>query len=349
MRAGLSSGPAIPRVLGPARIGVLGAGAVVRALHLPVLKALPDADVRWICDVDIRSAQQLAKTFGIRTACSSIEQCPVDVDIVLVAIPVGFRRPATTVLTDRGHHAFFEKPFASSEDEHRWVLAKARTSRSRLGVALVRRFYGTTALARQIIASGVLGEIRSVTASEGSRIQRTGRDENWYQASAQASGGGALRETGSHVIDQVLTICDVRAFAIEECRMTKHEGIELDTVARGRLDLASGDTPIFRLEVSRLRDVYNGIVIHGRNGELRIGLAADSAVEIAGPDRRSPVRLRAEGPSDALSAFAAEWQRFLLDCREGPDFTDEDTGLMTTVFTDACYAAGDTSSGASSS
>ena len=323
----------------PLRIGVLGAGEVVRALHLPVLRAMSDADVRWICDSDLRSARESAKIFRIGTACSSLEECREDVDVVLVAIPVGFRRPALEIILDRGQHAFCEKPFAASEDDHRWMLAKARAARLRLGVALVRRFYGSTSLARRVLASGLLGQIHTVIAGEGSRVQRTGRHGNWYQASALASGGGVLRESGCHLIDQLVTICDVRGFALDSCVMTKQDGLDFETAARGVLNLGSGDAPRFRFEVSRLRDVYNGIVVRGANGEVRINLDVLSGVEIAVSDDRPTVRLGAPGPADALSAFGAEWQAFLSACREGAGFADEDTGLMTTLLIDACYTA----------
>lgn len=321
------------------RVGVVGAGSVVRSLHLPVLQALPDIDVRWICDGDIEAAKSAARTFGIRTACATLDERTADADVALVAIPVGARRAALETILDRKQHAFCEKPFALTLDDHRWILSTARAAGARVGVALVRRVYGSTRLAAQLIASGALGAVESVIAGEGSRLQRTGREGDWYQASAALAGGGVLMETGPHVIDQVMTICGGRAVTIESCVQTSRDDLDFETSARATLDLGSGPRARVRLDVSRLRDVWNGILVRCERGELRIGLGVETGVALAARGERARTRLEAPGPRDAYAAFAEEWRGFLSRCRGG-DWTDEDTGLLTTAFIDACYSLG---------
>lgn len=321
-------------------VGVLGAGSVVRSLHLPVLRAFSGVRVRWICDADLERAKSAARVADVEDVCSSLEDHPREVDVVLVAIPVGARRPALATIASRKEHAFCEKPFAASLEDHEWMISRARAGGIHLGVALVRRVYGSTDLARRLLASGVLGAVESVSAGEGARIQRTGREGEWYQADPEASGGGVLMETGPHLVDQVMTICDVRSFSIESCVQTTSGGLEFETVAKGTLELRSGRMARFRMDVTRLRDVYNGIVIRCEHGELRVGLGVDSGVQIAGRSGGPAVRLEAPGPRDAHSAFAEEWRRFLARSESPADGAEDDTGLLTTAFIDACYRFG---------
>src|SRR5689334_22132318 len=103
----------------PVRLGILGAGAVVESYHLPVLRHLKDIKIQWISDQNLDRASKLAETFGIPHAAKSIEDCP-NVDMVLVAIPVGVRHIYLETIFARRWHAFCEKPFASTLTEHQW-------------------------------------------------------------------------------------------------------------------------------------------------------------------------------------------------------------------------------------
>lgn len=57
------------------RVGIVGAGGVVTAFHLPVLRATPEITIRWICDQDLQRAETVAAGFGIRRAYASVDQC----------------------------------------------------------------------------------------------------------------------------------------------------------------------------------------------------------------------------------------------------------------------------------
>ena len=114
---------------GKLRIGVLGAGRVARDLHLPVLFNIPDVSIAWLCDKNEPRARQLAKQYKIPLVFSEIEKCS-NVDIVLVAIPVGYRPPVMKYIFQRGWHAFCEKPFALTVAEHALYLTEAREKKS---------------------------------------------------------------------------------------------------------------------------------------------------------------------------------------------------------------------------
>ena len=72
------------------KIGIIGAGLITQDLHLPVLSNIKKFDINWICDKEEKKAKKLAKLFKIPIFYSDIKLCS-DFDIVLVAIPVGYR------------------------------------------------------------------------------------------------------------------------------------------------------------------------------------------------------------------------------------------------------------------
>ncbi len=318
------------------RIGLIGAGSVTEGYHLPALRTMPQVRIAWVADRDAARARQFAKLFGISRAATSLAEAP-PVDAVLIGIPVSARAGVLQQVCERGWHALCEKPFALTTEEHRRFLALARRHGVRLAVGLQRRWLSTTAVARGLLERGSLGPPRQILAGEGMRMRRTGRGSDWYQASGSAS-GGVLFETGSHLVDQVFSLAAVTGFSLEHCRQIIVGGLELETSARGTVTLASGERVPFALVVSRLHDVYNGIVVRCAEGELRVPLAADHPVEVRQQGAVLPVASPAGGITDGIAAIRAEWEHLLAPGRSS-EFCDSDTGLLTTEFLDGCVQA----------
>lgn len=324
-------------------IGLIGAGSVVENYHLPVLSQLRDVSLKWVMDKDLARAQRLARLFGIGSAAQSLSECE-DVDAVLIATPVSTRRELMTIVCERGWNALCEKPFAATVEDHRWMIDAAKSAGVRLGVGLVRRHYEMTGVAARLLHHRSFGQITQVIAGEGAWLRRTGRGGDWYQGSAQASGGGVLAETGSHTIDQIFTICGVDGFNISKCNQVIADGLELETSVEGTLHADSLRIP-FSVVVTRLTDVYNGIVVRCENGELRVPLAPNEPIAIHARDGMplAPIGSPLESAMTGLyRAVAGEWKALISAVRRGAEMTDWDTGLLTTRFIEECYRRGTT-------
>src|SRR5947207_14635962 len=89
----------------PVRLGLVGAGYVVESFHLPALSGPGRFKIEWICDKDLRRAETVAAMARIPRAVATLATAP-DVDCVLVAVPVGARRPGLETVFTRGWHAF---------------------------------------------------------------------------------------------------------------------------------------------------------------------------------------------------------------------------------------------------
>lgn len=320
--------------LSTVRLGVVGAGSVTATYHLPVLQGMDHIAVRWVVDVDPARAASVARSFHVPEHGSDLGQRS-DVDAVLIATPVGVRRRIMEAVFDARWHALLEKPFASTTAEHQWMLAEAKRVDVHLGVGLVRRFYVSTRRAHDVIRSALLGEVTEVLAGEGLRARKFGRGGDWYQSS-QAAGGGVFFETGSHLVDQVLAITRAQSCAIEHCERTAPGGLEMETIVRGTLEIRGRSVPL-RLAVSRLRDIYNGIVVRCQTGEIRLGLDGAAVVELWGLDKNRIGDLGGyPDPKTAIyAALRAEWQDF-IERSKAPPHDAWDTGLLTTQILETC-------------
>jgi len=319
-------------------IGILGAGSVAEIYHVPVLRNLSGASIAWVCDMDEARARRLQRVCRGARIFARIEECP-DVDVVLVAIPVGYRRAPLRHIFRSGWHALCEKPFAVTLADHDAILAEAATRGVQVGVGLMRRYYRSTMLARRLIASGAFGAVEEVWASEGARMLATGREEGWYQSNARAAGGGVLMETGSHLIDQAFTILDASGFGPPQCEQVAFKDIDLETRAVSDLEIGGSQRVKFTVVVSRLNDLHSGIHVRLSNAMLKVGVLPDAPLIALGSDGAPLGRIEEDiGASHVYQAFYLEWEDFVAQCTSGrPSAVSAETARQATAFIEACY------------
>lgn len=104
----------------PLGVGILGAGPVTQAIHLPVLARLQDVlDVRHIMDVDAAVADSVAARVGAASSTST-DALLADpaVDVVAICSPHQFHADQVIAACRAGKKAVLcEKPFAMNSEE----------------------------------------------------------------------------------------------------------------------------------------------------------------------------------------------------------------------------------------
>ena len=104
----------------PLGVGILGAGPVTQAIHLPALARLQDIlEVRHIMDVDPAVASSVAARVGA-SASTSMEALLADpaVDVVAICSPHQFHAAQVIAACRAGKKAVLcEKPFAMNAEE----------------------------------------------------------------------------------------------------------------------------------------------------------------------------------------------------------------------------------------
>jgi predicted dehydrogenase len=185
------------------RVGLIGAGTVVRTLHAPLLKSFGDVALSWVCDVRIETAREVADAFQIPSAHARLADCG-DVDAVLLAIPVGVRDEAWRTAVARGWHVLCEKPAATTVADFDARIGACRDAKRVVTFGLMRRFYQGTLALREVLTSRLFGDPVEIWAGEGGVQQRTARGGDWYQLGRPArvrraprGGAGDCRQHGA--------------------------------------------------------------------------------------------------------------------------------------------------------
>lgn len=194
----------------PARIAVVGTGAIAQLAHLPVLTKLRGAaQVVALVDSDGAKARALADRFGVPDVFTDIEDLLEygGVTAAIVATPNHLHEPHVLELIAAGVDVFCERPLSlTARGVERILLAATRAGR-KVFVANNHRFRSDVQALVTFLRGGELGRLTGIRA--GSYHPR-GKLEGW-RLRRQESGGGVLFEHGFPLLDLALWLADFPA------------------------------------------------------------------------------------------------------------------------------------------
>jgi predicted dehydrogenase len=110
------------------RIGIVGAGGIVRQRHLPGLRALPQVEVAAVCNSREESARAVAEEFRIPEVIDEWAEMidRPDLDIIWVGTPPVLHAPISISALEAGKHVFCQARMAMNLGEAREMLAAAQ-------------------------------------------------------------------------------------------------------------------------------------------------------------------------------------------------------------------------------
>ena len=122
-----------------------------------------------------------------------------DVDMVIVATTNDALAEVTLEALDAGKHVLVEKPAARSEEEIDPVIRAAEKNNVRVRVGFNHRYHPAFLKAKEIMASGEMGDLMFIRGRYG-HGGRVGYEREW-RAKKEIAGGGELLDQGIHLID----------------------------------------------------------------------------------------------------------------------------------------------------
>lgn len=188
------------------KIGLIGAGRAGYGMHLPeVLETDGKFDIVALCDLDPARQEVFEKCLGhpvrFYSDIAGLLGDPA-VELVSVASPSNFHTPQAIAALHAGKYVFIEKPIATSYAEALHLAEVASQYPGRLFLRHNRRFSVEISKFREIIDSGILGEVFEIRF----RIMNYARRADW-QAITEC-GGGLLNNWGPHLIEHALYFLD---------------------------------------------------------------------------------------------------------------------------------------------
>jgi predicted dehydrogenase len=187
--------------------GILATGWIAELFTADIIKA--GMTVSAVGSRSLDKADAFASRFGIATAHGSYQALVDDpgVDIVYIATPHSHHRSAALLAIEAGKNVLVEKPFALNAIEARDIVQRANEKRVVVLEAMWTRFLPHMARIRQVIASGLIGDVTSVAADHRQFLPT----DPSHRLNAPELGGGALLDLGIYPISFA---CDILGMPI---------------------------------------------------------------------------------------------------------------------------------------
>ena len=179
------------------RWGIIATGGIA-SRFVTDLALLPGAEVVAVGSRRQETADEFARTHDVARAFPSYEQLVEDddVDAVYVATPHPGHHHAAMLAIEAGKAVLLEKPFTMNAAEARSLVEAARSRGVFLMEAMWTRFLPHVVRLREVVASGALGDVRTVLAEHGQWFA----EDPSHRLFAPELGGGALLDLGVYPV-----------------------------------------------------------------------------------------------------------------------------------------------------
>lgn len=148
------------------KIGIIGAGGIVEAAHLPAYKkaGLP---IYAITDINVQRAEALAQKYGIPKVFQTAEELLADesIEVVDIAVPASEQPAILMAALEAGKHVLAQKPLATSVEAAQQMADLASKTGLKVGVNQQLRFDEGMAAAHLMVKKGWIGEVSGFTIS----------------------------------------------------------------------------------------------------------------------------------------------------------------------------------------
>jgi len=250
------------------RAGVIGAGAIAQACHLPGYAKHPQVVLAAFADPEPARHQELATLFpGLHGHIDFKRMLREEqLDVVSVCSPNKFHAAHTVAALEAGCHVLCEKPMAVTLKEADRMIDAARKARKKLMIGFTQRLCSGPRHCKEMLQQGVIGKpfMIRVRFAHGGPYPGWAKGSWFYQKDLAA--GGAMLDMGIHAIDQCLWLLGPVTAVSARCA-TLIKKIAVDDNAVLLLDFKNG--ALGYIEVGwTSKPGFTGFEIYGTEGSL---------------------------------------------------------------------------------
>ena len=177
------------------KLGVIGTGRIGKVHISTLVQNVPQAEVVAIADINLASASEVAKAFGITTIFSNYLEVinHPDVEAIVICSPTDTHAQYIIEAARAGKHIFCEKPVDLSLEVIRGALDAVKTAGVKLMVGFNRRFDPNFLKIKQLVEEGKIGNPQI--------LKITSRDPAPPPAEYSAVSGGMFMDMTIHDFD----------------------------------------------------------------------------------------------------------------------------------------------------
>ncbi len=197
------------------KIGLVGTGIIAESHKDAILKT-DELKITAVCDIDPQKAETAAEGTGATIYTDYREMAKKeDLDCVILNLPHFLHKEVSVYFLQKGISVLVEKPMANTVSECEEMIATAKKSSAKFGIGHVQKYFDCYRILKDIIDSGKLGKLCSITETRNIYYFTEVRPK-WF-LNKKLAGGGIVMNYCAHTLDKIiyttgLEIEDVHAF-----------------------------------------------------------------------------------------------------------------------------------------
>ncbi len=270
--------------------GVAGCGKYLETTFLPTLQNLKKSRLISVYSSSMDRAMFISNKFNAINHFNDYDEfLKSDIDAVYIASKNSDHFLQVIKAAEAGKHILCEKPLALNSKEAEKMLRACEKNNVYLSMNYVYRFHPLVIKAKELIAKLVIGKIVSI--STNFNIDFPPNDN--FRFKKELSGGGALRDLGTHMLDLLMFFGGEIAEISGNIDNVIYKS-EVDDFANGIVRFTKSGYGYFNVSYNTKKH-FNRIEILGQNGAIGI----DNMVG----RRNASSRLTIELSGEAKKAF----------------------------------------------
>ena len=187
------------------KIGVIGCGKIAQVRHIPEYADNKDAQLAGYYDLNLSRAADLAKKYGGK-AYASVQEllAEADIDAVSVCTANYSHAEITIAALKAGKHVLCEKPMATTLQDCEAMVKAARDAGRFLMLGHNQRLAKAHVKAKELIESGLIGDIvsfRTTFGHGGPETWSVDPGQNVWFFDKNKAAMGAMADLGIHKTD----------------------------------------------------------------------------------------------------------------------------------------------------
>ena len=290
---------------------IVGCGGYARSV-LKRVHDMTDEFEFFFASRDGDKARAYCKEFGGSGYFGSYEEAAADprVEALYFFTPHNLHLENALLAARHSKHVLMEKPIAPTVDESKAMIAATRDAGITLMVAENWRFLDTAIKAKEIIASGAIGDVTQVHMVS----ERLAPSSGW-RARVSERGGGVLIDGGIHNVDLLVNLGGFPRSVYAASGPQLSEGVEGEEAVSFVATLPGGGVATLTYSnTTPIRDSAEEVRITGTAGQLRFVPFGDT-LTLATPEGETSMSVPPES-ARGVRGMLTEFRSAILGGRE---------------------------------
>jgi predicted dehydrogenase len=329
------------------RVGVIGAGAIAQACHIPGYAKAENCELAAIADPVQRCLDEVkSKGYNFARTYSDYRQMlkKEQLDVVSICTPNSVHRPAAIATMEAGvKDILLEKPVATTMAEAFAIKKVAAKRKTRIMVGFTHRFNDLNIGARAAVLDGRLGEpyMARVRFAHMGPIPGWAKTDWFYKP--KLAGGGAMLDMAIHAIDLLQWyLGPITAVQAKVATLRKKIAVDDNAV----MLMEFGGRCLAYIEAGwTSKSGYCGVELMGDNGAITVDYSTGTSTLIQGVRKPSGESYKEETvlAQKPKPAWRCEMEYFTANLgKKSPFCIDLDAGIAALAVALAAYQSSKT-------